>query len=328
MMSFAAIIGHDVQKKQLEHAWRSNRLAHSYLFCGEAGIGKRLVALAFTQMIFCQQHSGCGVCLSCQRLAHDNHPDLHLVATEEDRKEIRIEQIRHLQQQLNHPPREAARRVCIIDNAEEMNTAAANALLKTLEEPRPDVLIILVSAKPQRLLDTVRSRCQQLQFQRLDRAAITSVIEQHCPGKQSEVLAALAQGSPGRILGCDSSDFIEQRQQIFTALCTFNSDNIVDMLSLSEQLAANKEHLDYILTILLSCYRDIFLLIHRAPAKMICNIDMLELLRQRAAAESVLSIHNKLAAIITCQQQLRHNANARLAMDVLFMHLSDCQMTK
>ncbi len=325
-MTFAHIIGHERQKKQLKQAWSSQRLAHAYLFTGTEGIGKRLMATALTRLIFCDQQTGCGTCNSCRRLDHNNHPDLHIL--EPDGTQIKIEQIRQLQQDLAHSPSEAPRRVCIIDDAEKLNAAASNALLKTLEEPRENTLIILISSHHEQLMDTIRSRCQQLPFARLQQKAIAQVLAEHnidtdnSTSDGSNIIAALAAGSLKKALGSDREFYFAQRQKILKEISTLTPLSVVPMLELAEQLADNKEQLDNLIWVLLSYYRDIFLIINNASPTLITNIDMEQQLRIQARKESPLSIQHKINSILHCQYQLLRNVNKQLALEVLLLRLT------
>jgi DNA polymerase-3 subunit delta' len=130
-VTFAQIIGHDRQKDILRRALAGGRLAHAYLFAGPEGVGKRLMALAVARVLFCSVGTGCGECAACRKLDHRNHPDLHVL--EPDGNSIKIEQVRAIQRDLSLRPVEGSRKVCLLEAAETMTTAAANALLKTLE---------------------------------------------------------------------------------------------------------------------------------------------------------------------------------------------------
>ncbi|MDY0190343.1 MAG: DNA polymerase III subunit delta' [Desulfuromonas sp.] len=325
-MTFAHIIGHERQKKQLKQAWSSHRLAHAYLFTGTEGIGKRLMAMALTRLIFCDNKTGCGTCNACRRLDHNNHPDLHII--EPDGTQIKIEQIRQLQQDLAHPPTEAARRVCIIDDAEKLNAAASNALLKTLEEPRENTLIILISSHHEQLMDTILSRCQKLPFARLQQSAIAQVLAEHdldganSSAGSSDIIAALAAGSLKKALSSDREFYFTQRQKVLKEIAALTAHSVVPMLELAEQLSDNKEQLDSVIWILLSYYRDIFLIVNNAAPTLITNIDMEPQLRIQAKKESPRSIQHKLNSILQCQYQLARNVNKQLATEVLLLRLT------
>ncbi|MCK7515328.1 MAG: hypothetical protein MZV70_72620 [Desulfobacterales bacterium] len=116
------------------------RVGHSYVFSGLAAIGKKTLALAFTQALNCEnavlQNDSCGECSSCRKMIHGNHPDIHVLETQA--QFIRIDAIRNIQEQMTFKPLEGRRRVFLIDDADKMNEQAANALLKTLEEPSAD----------------------------------------------------------------------------------------------------------------------------------------------------------------------------------------------
>ena len=320
-MTFDDIIGHTRQKKQLKHAWSSQRLAHAYLFIGAEGVGKRLMATALVRLIFCEQQTGCGSCPACRRLDHNNHPDLHIL--EPDGPQIKIEQVRQLQKELSHPPLEAPRRVCIIDDADRLNSAAGNALLKTLEEPRSATLMILISAHPDQMMETILSRCQKLPFSRLDQNMISTILtDQKIDDNQSRIIAALSEGSLKKALGSDRDFFLEQRKEIFKTITALTPGSIVPMLELAEKLAANKDQLEDLTWILLSCYRDVFLMVNQASPSLLTNIDIEHQLRKQAHKETPLSIQHKLEAILICRKHLLRNVNRQLAIEVLLIHLT------
>lgn len=320
-MTFANIIGHERQKKLLRQAWDNQRMAHAYLFTGAEGIGKRLMATALVRMIFCHSQTGCGTCAACRRVDHNNHPDLHIV--EPEGSGIKIDAIRQLQKELAHPPLEAPRRICIIDDADRLNPAAGNALLKTLEEPRSEVMLILVSAYPDAVLETIRSRCQQLPFARLEQKMIAQVLsEQQIDPTESQILAALSEGSLKKALGSDREFFLQQRKEIFKALASLSPGSVVPMLELAEKWSNDKEQLEDLINVLLSCYRDIFVMVSHGSSSLLTNVDMLDRLRHQAAKETALSIQHKLTAILDCRHHLLRNVNRQLAMEHLLIQLT------
>ncbi|WP_157509017.1 DNA polymerase III subunit delta' [Ferrimonas futtsuensis] len=151
----------------LQRSWQlwqqslnSGRLTHGWLICGAQGIGKTDLALALADSLLCDQGTGCGLCRGCQLLAAGNHPDRLVI--QPDPRVIKVEQIRELIHALEGTAHQGGRRVVVIHQADAMNTAAANALLKTLEEPAPGVHLLLISDAPNRLPATIISRCQRL----------------------------------------------------------------------------------------------------------------------------------------------------------------------
>ena len=143
----------------------ANRLAHAYLFSGPRQTDKAAMAIAVAQMVNCQESANapCLVCASCQKIASRNHPDVHWIGPQ-DQEAIKIDEIRQMLGRVALRPFEARKKVFILSNVERMTTEAANALLKTLEEPAPNTLMILCTSNVDICLDTVKSRCHAVRF--------------------------------------------------------------------------------------------------------------------------------------------------------------------
>jgi DNA polymerase III subunit delta' len=320
-MTFASIIGHDRQKDLLRRALSSGRLPHAYLFEGPAGIGKRLMALALARAIFCQQGNGCGDCAACRKVDHHNHPDLHFV--EADGNSIKIEQIRTMQKELSYRPLEAPKKICVIDNAEKLNLAAGNALLKTLEEPTANTLIILLTDRPDALLITVRSRCQRLPFARIERKLLMDVLCEQLAIDDTEahILTSLANGSFKKALGKDRDLYIEGRRDLLKTLTGLSPGSVLPLFSFAEKLVQDKEMLPEILEIFQAFYRDLLLYRHGRPESELVNIDLMEKIHRVANNESTPSLLGKLSALDQTRRHLARNVNRQLAVEVLLMHL-------
>ena len=320
-MTFASIIGHDRQKDLLRRALSSDRVPHAYLFEGPAGVGKRLVALALTRAIFCRQGNGCGDCAACRKVDHHNHPDLHFV--EADGNSIKIEQIRTMQKELSYRPLEAPKKICVIDDAEKLNLAAGNALLKTLEEPTANTLIILLTAQPDALLSTVRSRCQRLPFARIERKRLMEVLCEQLAidEKEAHILTSLANGSFKKALGKDRELYIDGRRDLLKTLTGLSPGSVLPLFNFAEKLAQDKEILPEILEIFQAFYRDLLLYRHGRPESELVNIDLMEKIHRVANNESTPSLLDKLSALNQTRRQLARNVNRQLAVEVLLMHL-------
>ncbi len=214
-MAWCGIEGHDAVADRFERSVARNRLASSYLFIGPPGIGKRSFAIRLAQAFLCERHAEaelmpCLRCPSCQQVVADSHPDVDLIARPAGKTVIPIElfigdQEHRSREGLCHRislrPSSGRRRIAIIDDADWMNQEGANCLLKTLEEPPPKSLLILIATSLQRQLMTVRSRCQVVRFQPLSNAFVRQyVLEQGlCDDEASaQRLAGLAEGSLDR----------------------------------------------------------------------------------------------------------------------------------
>jgi DNA polymerase III subunit delta' len=321
-MNFARILGHEQQKDILRWAVDAGRLAHAYLFAGPEGTGKRLMALALIRALFCQSGNGCGECPSCRKIDHQNHPDLHLL--EADGASIKIEQVRMLQKELSFRPLEAPRKAVIIEGADRLNPAAGNALLKTIEEPTGDALLILITSRPEGVLGTIRSRCQRLLFTRLPQQTLAEVLTDHLDGDQvqAHILAALSEGSFKKAFGRDRDLYLEQRRELLKAVTALSAGSVIPLFELAEKLAEEKERLPDILEIFQAFYRDCLLLRHGRPETELVNVDLLEKVHRVAGRETVPSLLRKLEALVLARRQLERNVNRQLAMDVLLMHLA------
>jgi DNA polymerase-3 subunit delta' len=260
-MALRDVIGQEKAVCMLLGAIRRGRLASSYLFTGESGIGKRFAALNLAKAINCpggiddrgteghEAEAGCSssadnhrldgdscdICRSCRKIDSGNHPDVRVLTSEKG--EIRVEEIREIETILSFRPYEGCRKVVIIDDADLMNPSASNAFLKTLEEPPGESHLILISPSPDRLPETIRSRCSRVHFTPLSQGDCARVIEKvlsrrsHGAGKekgpirppesQAQALAGLVMGRPGLAL---SSDLIAERERFLNLLRNMLAD--------------------------------------------------------------------------------------------------------
>ena len=201
-MSFKEIIGHRRPIRLLQRAILNDRLPNAYLFLGPEGVGKRLTALTLAKTLNCEQRSDdcCEQCLPCRKIEESNHPDVSVIGP--DGQFIKIESIRQLQRSLTYRPYEGRKRVCVIDGADHMKAEGANALLKTLEEPPGNTLLVLLSAEREVLLPTIISRCQPVTFGSLPMDEVASVLcgRASMDEREAAAVAMLSQGSLGRAL--------------------------------------------------------------------------------------------------------------------------------
>ena len=211
-MSWDSILGHQREIDKLRRGSAGGRLAHAYAFIGPAGIGKYKFARQFAQCLLCENHAdadleACGTCASCQQVEADTHPDLLTVLLPEGKRELPLHLFigekesrgkAGLCYDVTRKPMSARRRVAIINDADAMNEESSNALLKTLEEPPPHSVLILISASADGLLSTIRSRCQIVSFQSLTAADLQTIVLKEgmtADPKEAAQIASLAEGS-------------------------------------------------------------------------------------------------------------------------------------
>ena len=250
-MSWCGIHGHDFIVASFQQSVRQNRLASTFLFVGPSGIGKRMFALKMAQALQCEKSTDldfepCQVCSSCQQIVAETHPDVQIVGKPEDRSFIPIRTFIGDKEHRNREglcrwiglkPSYGRRKVAIINDADFLNQEGANSLLKTLEEPPPRSLLILIGTSQQRQLPTIRSRCQIVRFQPLEEAFVAQhlvaigVARDESHGIE---LARLSRGSFDRAMEWASDELTEFRSELWGQLK--NED--VDTFQLAKQITA------------------------------------------------------------------------------------------
>lgn len=218
---------------------KNNRLAHAYLLTGPAGVGKLALAKYVAQSLLClqpQDGKPCLQCRNCQRIAADDHPDVVAIAA--SGRQIKVDQIRYLQAEFAKSGMESARKIFIINDAEKMTAAAANSLLKFLEEPNGTITAFLLSGQPSRLLPTIVSRCQLCELQRLPHEQVVQLVAEHGINAQlSSIVAALSEDVNAAVALANDDNFQKQLaalEQWFTAVV--KGDLISDVLVQSKLL--------------------------------------------------------------------------------------------
>lgn len=208
-MPWQLLRGHDRAVAGLRRSLAQGRLPHAFLFVGPEGIGKLAFALKLAQTLLCErvpeaEMDPCGACPGCVQAIGGTHPDLLRVARPEDKHELPIRVIRDLCLDLGLKPARGGRKVAIVDDADDMNDEAANAFLKTLEEPPDGSVLILVGTSPEAQLDTILSRCRVVRFDPLPEPELAAVLLEQGVAETPEAadrLARLGEGSVARARG-------------------------------------------------------------------------------------------------------------------------------
>lgn len=198
-MAFEEIIGHKKEKETLENVIKQNKVLHGYLFSGQEGIGKFLMAKEFAKAILCENTSNtpCKKCKSCIEFESGNNPDYNIINP--DGSTIKIEQIRYMNSKILEKPIHGGKKVYIINNSEKMTKEAQNCLLKTLEEPPEYAVIILICSQEGNLLTTIKSRCTKLDFTKLSNEEIKQYFTKIGENLSDDILE-LAEGSISKAL--------------------------------------------------------------------------------------------------------------------------------
>ncbi len=325
--------GQDHAVRQLSAGIVSGRLSHAYLLAGPPQVGKGTLALNLAQAVNCLSDASerpCGACRQCQRIALAQHADVRTIGLEQadgNRKEIGIDEVRDLEHQAHLEPYEGAYRVFIFDGAESMSEAAANALLKTLEEPPPQCLLVLVSSNEDALLPTIRSRCRRIELVPLpEDAVIRYLVERQDAGEDdAATLARLSQGRLGWAVTALRDPMVMQRRDTELERIASLMDGTLEQRFYAAADVATLFYRDRaqakaVLDLWLGWWRDLLLLKEGAPDHLY-NQDHREDLERRAQSYSAGQVAGYIARIRGTVTALEHNANARLALEVLMLQM-------
>lgn len=323
----STIRGQDRAIDRLVNEFRSDRIHHAHLFTGPEGIGKASAARAWAYRALCadpQDMDGCGHCPSCVKLANDSHPDLMWVVP--DGATIRIAQAREIASATRYRPNEGRWRVIVIEQCEKMGDAAANALLKTLEEPGGQTLFILITSFPNLLLPTIRSRCAMVPFGRLSVELTEEILrEKGVTAEDAVTLARLSRGAPGRALALqESQEWTERGQWIAQFVRIANGDTMAAMrfsaaLSESRDRALLEENLQAWMRIL----RDVVVLLSTKQLEMVHNQDEQRGITSLARALGSTRAFAWIDALERARKRARGNVNLRLIMDSLVLEFEE-----
>jgi DNA polymerase-3 subunit delta' len=303
----------------------SGNVSHAYLFTGPSGIGKATLALALASALLCQDETGqwCGVCRACRLLSSGNHPDLHIVESERIGASLKIEQIRNLQHQLALTPVEANWRVAILHRFEEATTSAANALLKTLEEPPSYVVLVVLADEADHLLPTIVSRCQRIPLRPLSITVVEQALIERWSAEpeQAQLLAHLSAGRLGwAIRSLNDKKMLQRRKQRLDDLLDLLNAPIIDRFHYAQVLARNPVAMQETLALWISWWRDAMLLAAKTDGAL-TNVDHHSTLLDHAARYGVERCATMVQALRRTDERLKQNANPRLTLEVLMLDL-------
>jgi DNA polymerase-3 subunit delta' len=346
-MPFSQIQGQSDALMALQRAYAQNRLHHAYLFYGPDGIGKRKSAFALASLLLCkskiysdlQGYDSCGQCGGCIRLQAGTHPDFIYIERALNSKgvpgqAIKINQIREMQKKLSYQAYEGGRRVICIEEADRLNLATANALLKTLEEPGVDTHFILLTHRVNLILPTISSRCQKVRFTPLPLAVMIDLIAQHTSLDQApdqHTLAQLSGGSIGHALHYEKQDLLTQAP---TLISNIDRDLTLKELDSLWQVVDQYEKLSEIeikslFHLLRTWYRDLMVVQNQGDQRLLTHVRAYSHLKTRSAQLTLTRLKWRILALNEAERHLfdRVGSNKRLILETLFLYLSGQDQT-
>jgi DNA polymerase-3 subunit delta' len=301
-MKFTDLLGQEHATKLLKQSIARRRLAHAYLFAGPDGVGKKTCAQIFARALNCLEggEEPCERCTACNK---EFHPDIHLL--EPKGASLRIEQIRELQNSVVYKPYEGNWKLYLLEDADKLTEAAANSLLKTLEEPPAATIFVLLTAKPEKILPTIRSRCQQINFRPIGQEKILHFLAERyheIDEKQRTLAASLAEGSLGKACSLledqQALARVEEVKELYQAL---GNDKLAPF-TIAEKWSSRKDELGDFFQILTLLYR--------------------QSLWENIEGPKLKGNYTSLVAIEKTEAALARNANVQLALEQLLLSLA------
>ena len=326
------VIGQERAIKLIERALRNDLIAHGYLFTGSEHIGKMTLSRNMAQALnCCSEDPPCGSCSSCLKITSGIHPDVSIISLPEDgrseKAEIGIDRIREACHSANLLPYEGKYRVFIIDKAESLSLEASNALLKTLEEPPPRVIFILLSSEPSRLLPTIVSRCQVISLRPVPAGEVEQFLIQtyKFSPERSRLIAWLSRGRVGWAASAaeDESTVVSYEERLKSLVDIINNDEerrLNHAAEMTGKFARNRREVYQTLDEWLDFLRDL-LLIKIGLSELIINVDFKAVLGALSTQVDLPDIIGGMKSIDGAGVDLKHNVSSRLVLDNLLLSL-------
>jgi DNA polymerase III subunit delta' len=321
------LLGHEWAVELLQDQVARSEIRHAYLFTGPQGVGRRTLAIRLAQALNCPQPLAPGVacleCRTCQQIERMEHPDLAIVAADQVGGTLKVDQVRELQHSLSLAPYVARYRVAILLRFEEAHISAANALLKTLEEPPQPVVLILTAESAETLLPTIVSRCEVLRLRPLSLKQVSQGLQERwgISAEDSRLLAHIAAGRPGYALRFHQNpELLEQRKAWLEDHTRLLGASRVERFAYAEAIAKDRGVLSSALQVWISLWRDVMIQASGAAAP-IANLDRSEEIGYLAERFGLDGARQTVAVLSRTLDLLGRNANTRLASEVLMLDL-------
>ena len=336
MLDFANIVGHEQIILHIKNAIAMGKVSHAYIFAGEDGAGKNLLADAFAMVIQCEeaghaselpveQLNACGKCKSCVQAASNNHPDIIRITHE--KVSIGVDDIRtQINNDIQIKPYSSPYKIYIIDDAEKLTEQAQNALLKTIEEPPEYAIILLLTNNLDVLLPTIVSRCVTLKLQAVDKNAIKDFLMEkyQVPDYLADISTVFAQGNMGKAIEYSlSGDFEEMKKNVLHLLKYIEEMELYEILDALKKLSEQKDRIYVYLDFIILWYRDVLMLkVTKDPNLLVYKSEYMDVSKQ-ANTKTFEGIESIIAAIEKAKVRLKANVNFDIAIELMLLTIKE-----
>ncbi len=331
LMPFADILAQEHVISHFKETIKADHLSHAYIFTGQDGVGKELFTKEFTKSLFCKKskNDSCNICTNCVRIEKGNHPDVFCIEIDEKAKYIKIENIRKLQHAVRLSPIESDYKIFIIKDANRMNEEASNCLLKTLEEPTPNTIFILIANTLSSINETIKSRCQIIRFHTIPTHIIKDQLSKKLDveTRKIEWISRFCNGSLGGAFELLEGNYYEINKNIINRLTRPSMDNlllaeeiIATYLNPNDSLEEKRHTLKQILNCILQFYRDLLIIkvSHINCIKMktpLFNLDDEDTLRSYSYYLNQENITKIIDEILMSTKYIDYNLNINLLVE-------------
>jgi len=313
-------------KQQLKHYIHQNRIPQALLLTGHKGLGKRYLAESFAKSLLCFNRQAdsayCGQCQSCILFDAQTHPDYIFIEPEEVGKVIGIDVIRQLTAKLALKPQFDSHRVVVINPADSLNKASANAFLKYLEEPTERTSLILITDKPAKLLATIKSRCQKLFIDAADKVIVKTWLQQQGISENADLLLNLAQGSPLLAKEFFESGLLDQRSEFFNHWLKVAKLDETPVEVAEKWHKLDKAVINLLLVWLISWVMDIIKLNYQQPMDKIINQDFTADLQELAKRLNLKELYKYYDLLLLNQKRFDTQLNKQLMFEEILIQWS------
>jgi DNA polymerase III subunit delta' len=329
-----------------EKAFKQKNLSHAYLLTGPLHVGKTTLAYDLARAINCTgENPPCNECASCQRINKRVHSDVMEISLDiipdqkkpesKNRTEIGIDEIKTLQQMASLPPYEGKNKIFIINGVDHISAEAANSLLKTLEEPFPGVVLILLASDESKIMPTIVSRCQRIRLKPVSQGSILKMLQSsyNLEGEKARLLSRLSRGCPGlAITAATDENTVARRTRIIDESIFLPGANIderfsfIAMLENRQRGAEWRKAAEELLNTWISYWRDVLLIKAGCPED-ITNLDYIPQLEEYAGKLQIPEIKSFISRLTGSLELISKNANIRLVMEVLMFDMPSRPIT-
>ncbi|PKM93239.1 MAG: DNA polymerase III subunit delta' [Firmicutes bacterium HGW-Firmicutes-1] len=323
MNSFNDIVGHEEIIKHIRNSIKMDKVSHAYMFEGEEGIGKKLLASIFAKTLQCEagKDEPCNSCSSCKSFDSLNHPDIkYVVATK--KAGIGVDDIREqLNMDIHIKPYRYKYKIYMIEEGDTMTPQAQNALLKTIEEPPHYGIIIMIAHNSSRFLPTVLSRCVLLSLKAIEEKKIKAYLieNQNLSEAEAHMYASISRGNIGKAKTfLTSIEFEDIRNDIIYAMECIIEENDLEILEIAKKIGEYKEKADMVLDLMMTWLRDIMIIKEINDEKYIIHKDKYKTLLKHGQLLSYNRISVLMSRIEDMQRNIKVNVNYQLSLETLF----------